>query len=79
MKMDTRKKEYPYLAELGHLPSKEIIASVFRVGRETVEEWFNEGAPIAVEGEGFNRRYSANYHALQNWRVNRFKIEENAI
>lgn len=79
MKMEMQKKEYPYIAELGHLPSKEIIASVFRVGRETVEEWFNEGAPIAVEGDGFNRRYSANYHALQKWRVQRSKIEESEI
>ena len=79
MKREAEKKEYPYLSELGHLHSKELIASVFKVGRKTVEEWFNEGAPIAVEGEGFNKRYSANYHALQRWRVNRSKTEEGAI
>lgn len=73
------KKEYPYLSELGHLHSKKIIAEVFKVREETVLEWADDGAPIAVEGSGFKRRYSANYYDLQNWRVSRSKTEESTI
>lgn len=48
-----------------HLPSLGAIAKTFSVGAMTVRSWYKQGAPIAFEGG----RYSAEYNALQAWRV----------
>lgn len=57
-----------------HLRSLREIQKQFGVGRETVLRWMKAGAPIAVEatgGCGKEERYSysAEYNALQEWRV----------
>lgn len=41
------------------------------VGRERVKRWARQGAPIAIEGFGRQRRYSAEAGALQAWREKR--------
>ena len=56
-----------------HLKGLKAIQKQFGVGRETVLRWVKAGAPIAVEetaGKNEERRsYSAEYNALQEWRV----------
>lgn len=47
------------------------ICKTFGVGRETVQEWAKEGAPIVVEGGQSKPRYSTECLALQTWRVQR--------
>lgn len=48
-----------------HLKSAEAIRDAFSVRRETVRKWYRQGAPIAFDGQ----TYSAEYNALQAWRV----------
>lgn len=50
-----------------HLPSLSAIAKTFSVGAMTVRGWYKQGAPIAFE----RGRYSAEYNALQAWRVSK--------
>lgn len=57
-----------------HLRGLKEIQKQFGVGRETVLRWVEAGAPIAVEvtggsGKEERRSYSAEYNALQEWRV----------
>lgn len=54
-----------------HLHSLKDICRIFKVGRNTVLKWIGQGAPIAVEADPENGkfRYSAEYNALQSWRV----------
>lgn len=44
------------------------IKDVFGVGERRIKLWVQQGAPIAVEGEGSNVRYSAEVVRLQVWR-----------
>ena len=44
------------------------ICEEMGVGPKTVKKWVEQGAPIAVEGEGRNKRYSAEIACLQKWR-----------
>lgn len=59
-----------------HLNSLRHICTAFKVGRNTVLRWVDEGAPIAIEkDEKSNKlRYSAEYNTLQSWRVIKGKI-----
>lgn len=50
------------------LRSMAEICETFGVGPKTVKVWVTKGAPIAVEGEGANTRYSAEITRLQVWR-----------
>ena len=38
------------------------------VGEKMIRAWVEQGAPIAVEGQGKKLRYSAEVSALQSWR-----------
>lgn len=44
------------------------ICEVMGVGQKTVKKWVAQGAPIAVEGDGRRKRYSAEMVRLQGWR-----------
>lgn len=44
------------------------ICDAMGVGQKTVKKWVAQGAPIAVEGDGRRKRYSAEMAALQGWR-----------
>lgn len=44
------------------------ICEAMGVGQKTVKKWVAQGAPIAVEGDGRRKRYSAEMAALQGWR-----------
>ena len=50
------------------LRSMAEICEALGVGPKTVRAWVEKGAPIAVEGEGGNSRYSAEMVRLQVWR-----------
>ena len=50
------------------LTSMAEICRTLKVGSDTVHEWVEAGAPIAVEGEGAKRRYSAELARLMVWR-----------
>jgi hypothetical protein len=60
--------------ELRQLDSLTEIARAFKVGAKRVKKWcrMTPPPPIAVEGEGTNKRYSAEYYALQAWRIEAF-------
>lgn len=45
------------------------ICEEMGVGEKTVKAWVKRGAPIAVEGDGRNIRYSSESARLQNWRI----------
>ena len=45
------------------------ICEEMGVGPKTVKKWVEQGAPIAVGGEGGNSRYSAEAVRLQAWRT----------
>lgn len=45
------------------------ICAALGVSAEQVREWARQGAPIAVEGDGARRRYSAELAELQAWRA----------
>lgn len=45
------------------------ICEKMGVCRKTVKQWVKQGAPIAVEGDGCKKRYSAEMVILQIWRV----------
>ena len=47
------------------------IKEAFGVGERQIKLWVQQGAPIAVEGEGNNVRYSAEAARLQVWREER--------
>lgn len=53
------------------------ICKTFGVGRETVQGWAKEGAPIVVEGGQNKPRYSTECLALQAWRVQRSAKKRN--
>ncbi len=44
------------------------ICEAMGVGTKTVKKWVEQGAPIAVEGEGRKIRYSSEMVKLQAWR-----------
>ena len=44
------------------------IKEAFGVGERQIKLWEQQGAPIAVEGEGRKVRYSAEAVRLQVWR-----------
>lgn len=46
------------------------IKEAFGVGERQIKLWVQQGAPIAVEGEGRKVRYSAEMVRLQVWREN---------
>lgn len=50
------------------LRSLEEICRALGVGSKQVKDWVEEGAPIAIEGEGARTRYSAELARLQIWR-----------
>lgn len=50
------------------------ICRAFGVGEKQVKAWVEEGAPIAVEGEGVKTRYSAETTRLQLWREGRRRL-----
>ena len=60
------------------LRNMEEICEVMGVGRKTVREWVERGAPIAVEGLGGRTRYSAEAAALQDWRIQRHPVRQDA-
>lgn len=45
------------------------ICAEMGVGKDTVKEWIDMGAPIVVEQEGGRARYSAELAALHEWRL----------
>ena len=45
------------------------ICAEMGVGKETVREWLEMGAPIVVEQDGARVRYSAELAALHEWRL----------
>ena len=45
------------------------ICAEMGVGKETVREWIDQGAPIIVEQDGCRTRYSAALAALHSWRL----------
>lgn len=47
------------------------IREAFGVGERQIKLWVQQGAPIAVEGEGRKVRYSAEMVRLQVWREGR--------
>lgn len=47
------------------------IKETFGVGERQIKLWVQQGAPIAVEGEGRKVRYSAEAVRLQVWREGR--------
>lgn len=49
------------------------IMACFNVGRETVLEWVDAGAPICVEYLVGKPRYSCEKARLQEWRLARSK------
>lgn len=53
------------------LRSMREICGEMGVGEKTVKKWVKQGAPVAVEGRGSRKRYSAEAAALQNWRIMR--------
>ena len=53
------------------LKSMTEICEAFGVGQKTVKKWVAQGAPIAVEGDGRRKRYSAEMASLQWWREKR--------
>ncbi|MEG2140892.1 MAG: MerR family transcriptional regulator [Bilophila sp.] len=53
------------------LRSMEEIKKAFGVGDKQIRAWVEQGAPIAVEGEGKKVRYSAELVRLQLWREER--------
>lgn len=53
------------------LRSLEEICRALGVGSKQVKDWVEEGAPIAIEGEGARTRYSAELARLQLWRESR--------
>lgn len=57
------------------LRSMTEICAYFNVGRETVQEWMQEGAPIVLEYQGRLQRYSCEVMALQNWRLEKCRRE----
>jgi hypothetical protein len=54
-----------------HLNSSTAIRKRFGVGIPKIRLWHEQGAPIAIErnAKGEIRGYSAEYNALQAWRV----------
>lgn len=44
------------------------ICEAMGVGQKTVKKWVAQGAPIAVEGDGRRKRYSAEMATLQGGR-----------
>ena len=44
------------------------ICEEMGVGPKTVKKWVEQGAPIAVEGDGRKVRYSSEMVRLQTWR-----------
>lgn len=54
------------------MKSQKDIQRKMGVGRRTIEAWLKMGAPIAVEGNGKQARYSAEVAKLQAWREERF-------
>lgn len=44
------------------------ICEEMGVGPKTVKKWVEQGAPIAVEGDGRKVRYSSEMVRLQAWR-----------
>ena len=51
------------------LNSMTEIRKHLNVGEVRVKEWVDAGAPIAVEGDGANARYSSELAALLTWRA----------
>lgn len=45
------------------------ITAYFKVGRQTVYQWIDMGAPIAQEESRGHVRYSCEAAALQKWRL----------
>ena len=56
--------EIPVLAPV-HLAGCQHIADIFMVNRNTVRQWKQAGAPIAVIGG----RFTAEYNMLMHWHV----------
>ena len=44
-----------------------VICRTYGVGRETVYDWIEQGAPISVSGAGKRLRYSAGITDLREW------------
>lgn len=53
------------------------ICKEMGVGPKTVKKWVEQGAPIAVEGDGRKVRYSAETARLQMWRKDFTRIYDN--
>jgi len=60
--------------EQSNLNSLTAIAKACKVSEKRVKKWcgMNPPPPIAVEGDGSTRRYFAEYHELQKWRIKAF-------
>jgi len=60
--------------ELKPLNSLAAIAEACEVSEKRVKRWckMDPPPPIAVEGVGSTRRYFAEYHELQKWRIKAF-------
>ncbi len=51
------------------------ICACMGVGKETVQQWIDKGAPISVEYKGKQKQYSAEAVSLQYWRNQNFRKE----
>ena len=58
------------------LRSLSEIKEAFGVGERQIKLWVQQGAPIAVEGEGSKVRYSAEAVRLQVWREGHLHINK---
>lgn len=55
------------------LKSMQEICEEMGVGVKMVRHWISCGAPIAVDGDGTKKRYSAELMRLQVWREDKNK------
>ena len=66
--MTDKPRDFGVIVAPVHLKSLTDICDTFSKSRETVRGWYNDGAPIAFDGD----KYYAEYNALQAWLVGKF-------
>lgn len=72
MIMCNDKNDFPHICgQVAYLPkilrNLSEICDEMGVGEKTVKKWVENGAPIAVEGNGCKTRYSTEALRLQLW------------
>ena len=70
--MADKQRISPQMSGIAYVPrilrTMAEICEAMGVGQKTVKKWVAQGAPIAVEGDGRRKRYSAEMATLQGWR-----------